>query len=171
MLDTVRRSLAAALCGLLVLVGLPALGSDDAASLDGVILSTESGTPLADARVHVSDPVGGGFHTSEWTDAQGQFAIEGIDPATYQIGIERDGVLYAVDSPLTLAAGSDQSVHLGVTLAPAETIAEQHNKSMNAFNNPLVIALIVIAGGLVIGLIVNEVEKNNRPDSDSPSGL
>ena len=88
-----QRYLPARLPALAVIVSLltpvlPAAAEPAAAALSGVIRSAADQAPLSHARLLVADRENGEVTRSEWTGADGNFSIAGLDPGRYDLAVD-----------------------------------------------------------------------------------
>lgn len=152
----------------------PAFPAAPAAALAGtVVLGAEGTAPLAGATVHLADASSGAIAASARTSETGAFRAEGLAPSTYRVGIEHDGRLYAVASPVTLAPGQVQTVTMAVPpnaqtqAAPAEE--DRDKGGLSWWNNPLTASLIVVGGAVILGILIDQATDDDEPTPSSPS--
>lgn len=155
-----KRFVSLTLAFALTLVGLPALAADSPATLSGQILLAGDQTPIAGARVHLSDAVSGAAVASEPAADDGSFAIADLPPARYRVGVETDGKLYLVEGSVRLSPGQTQRLDLAIApdLAPAQSTA-------SAWDNPVTGALIVAGGAIILGLLIDSLTDDNKKES------
>jgi hypothetical protein len=164
-----RHLLVGSLVLALVCLGSPAFA---AGSIHGVVVRGDSAAPAAGARIHLADPATGEIRTSAPTAEDGSFALEDVPEAEYQIGIEADGGLYVVPTPLQVRGEGTAPLHLA--LSPGATkdeespveIVETHRKSVSVWNNPLTATLAVLGIAIAAGVVVDQAFE----DDDSTTG-
>ena len=170
-----RRVLAAVLVVGLQALSIPA-GAAPASALSGsVVIGATEPVPLRGAIVHLADTESGAIVASTRTDDSGAFRAEGIAPASYRLGIESEGRLYAVASPLTLAPGQAQNVTVAIP-GNAQTGAvpedeESRKRAMSWWNNPLTASLIVVGGAVILGIIIDKATDKKDQTPVSPFTL
>ena len=145
---------------LLPLCMSPVLGSAGSSSLTGVVLDAGSRAPLSGVQVHVADPDGGRFYVYESTGTDGTFKVDGLPPATYEIGVEQDGGLFLVANPVSLAPGQNHLVEVTLDVEDEE---ESDTKGATFWQNPLTAALLVTGTAVAIGLLLEETVQDNEP--------
>ncbi len=173
---TRRRShplLAAVLAVGVHLVSLPVPASEVAALGGTVVLGAQGSAPLAGAIVHLADTSTGAIAASAKTGESGAFRAEGLPPATYRVGIEKDGRLYAVASPVTLAPGQVQTVTVAIPASasaqPMPPEDDQDRGGLTWWNNPLTASLIVVGGAVILGILIDQATDDDEPTPSSPS--
>jgi hypothetical protein len=146
---------------------VPVAAAPSTASLSGSILSATGETPMGGVKVHAGDPRTGAIYSSELTAADGSYAIAELPPASYELAVESDGVLYVVTTPVQLAPGQSQSVNLAVNTdtAPSPEEAEEKKKRRTAtfWRNPFWAALIVLGGAFAVGAIISAATDDDPP--------
>jgi len=162
------RLLALALIAALPALSIPVGAAEPAgATLRGSIVSAASRAPLAGARLHAADPRTGRVYASAPADARGNFKLEGLPAASYEIGVESGDRLYLVDAVLRLAPGQARDVSVAVREDAAadsgSSSDRRRRKAAGVWNNPGAAAGIVISGAVVLGILVNEATKGNEP--------
>jgi hypothetical protein len=168
-----RAALAAALVVALQLVSLPAPAAPLSVLTGTVVLGAENSVPLAGATVHLADASTGAVAASAKTSETGAFRAEGLAPATYRVGIETNGRLYAVATPVTLAPGQVQSVTMAVPTnaqkQPTPSQDEKDKGGLTWWNNPLTASLIVVGGAVILGILIDQATDDDEPTPSSPS--
>lgn len=163
-----RKVLVGTLIAGLVVLGSPAFA---AGAVQGVVVRGESAQPASGVRVHLADPATGEIRTSAPTAADGSFTVVDLPEARYEVGVEADGGLYLVPTPVEI--GPESTVPLHLTLAPAASgdekpidIVGTHRKGVSVWNNPLTATLVVLGIAVGAGIVVDQVFE----DDDSSSG-
>lgn len=170
-----RSTVAAALVLALPLASLPAPAAERSALSGTVVLGSQGSSPLASAIVHIADASTGAIAASATTDETGAFRVEGLSPATYRVGIETNGRLYAIASPVTLAPGQMQTVTMAVPKnaqaqpMPSESEEEREKGGLTWWNNPLTASLIVVGGAVILGILIDQATDEDEPTPPSPS--
>jgi len=95
----------------------PALAAGATASLSGEVVFGEARTPVSEAVVRVLDDNGQTVYASQPTSANGDFAIEGLQPGEYQLAVETADGAYLVRPGVQLNAGQNQNVGLALNNA------------------------------------------------------
>ncbi len=165
-----RRSLAVVLVSALPSLAVPA--ADPATvTLRGHVVAP-SGSPLAGAVVHVADPRTGDLVASRPTGSDGAFEAGALRPAAYALGVESEGKLFVVDSPVTLAPGQTRTVTVALPAHAAMEPSDQADPeaAKDAFtwwNNPLVASLVVVTGAIVLGILIDQATDDDPKASPS----
>lgn len=154
---------------------IPVSAAPGLASLKGHIVSSESSTPVAGARVHVGDPKSGKIYTSAPTAADGSFSMSGLPASTYELAVESNGGLFTVSTPMTVKAGQDRDVRLAFNAAEPKG-SQKITKSKRVkpaskggfWNNPITASVIVIGSASIIGLVVDNATKEQDEGPSSP---
>jgi hypothetical protein len=154
-------------------LALPVMASEPNAAVRGSILSASDQSPMVGAKLHLGNPDTGEIFSSDAAQPDGGFVIEDVPPATYDVGVELDGGLYVVETPLSIAPGQTQPIHVAinpqVAPSPEEAQKEEKKKGGNGvWNNPATAALIVLGAAIVIGLIINEATNDDDDPPASP---
>lgn len=159
------------LVSLLLVIALPfvlspTFAADGTAGISGQIIQSGDRTPLVGARVHLANEETGAALVSDPAGPDGSFAVEGIAPATYRIGVESEGLLYVVENTVTLDAGQSQNVHLAVspTLVPAQSTPSR-------WDNPVVAGLLIGGGAIVLGLLIDQMVGDSKKDEPAASAF
>jgi hypothetical protein len=145
----------------------------ESVAVNGLVVSTTDQQPVVGARIHLGDPETGQIYSSSPVSDDGSFAIEGVPAATYEVGVEHEGGLFVVDTPLSLAPGQSRPLTVAIDpqLAPSPEEAEQQQRKRagrGVWNNPLTAALIVLGAAIVIGVIINEATDDDVEQPASP---
>ncbi|HXV77642.1 MAG TPA: carboxypeptidase-like regulatory domain-containing protein [Candidatus Polarisedimenticolaceae bacterium] len=160
----------------LVVVGLqglavPVMADKPTAEVRGSVLSATDQEPVAGARLHLSNPETGEFFSSAPTRDDGGFVIESVPVATYDAGVEHDGGLYVIESPVSIAPGQTQPLQVAIDeqLAPSPDEQEEQRKKSgtSVLNNPATAALLVLGAAIVLGVII-DAATDDDDESASP---
>ena len=160
----------------------PLLATVETASISGTLFSVTSSTPLAGARLHLEDARGGSY-VSAPAGVDGAFDVGGLPASSYRVAVESKGALYVVNTPVKLQAGASQRVRLAVrdgggkgrgrsgraesgTTESGKTEEEKKNGT-SFWSNPLTATLIVVAGAVVVGVIVDQATSDDAVASPS----
>lgn len=172
-LSAIRRTLAIAIVLAMQLAGWPAFAAESASVFGEVVAVGSPPSPVADAIVHFLDPSADIISASSPTAGDGTFRADGIAPATYRVGVEKEGRLFITDIPLTLAPGQSQRVTLAVPgNSEEQPIPEgeeiEDNGGLTWWNNPLTASLIVVGGAVILGILIDQATDDDPPPSVSP---
>jgi hypothetical protein len=140
------------------------------ASVRGTVLSADSGAPLAQARVHASEPRAERFFSSQPCESDGSFRLGDLPAGTYELAVESAGALYLAQAPLRLEPGQSRSVHLAVRKTASQDPSAANQRG-GFFENPVTAALTIAGIATATGLLLNEWT-NDEDESDrdaSPS--
>ena len=116
---------------LLAAAQVPQQEAEETCTIDGYVVRIGSGEPLRKAQVVLRPERGRRPVYGAVTDARGHFALDGIEPGSYRLEIERDGYVdqeYGQVSPnrpgtvLVLAPGQEVTDVI-ISLVPTGTIA------------------------------------------------
>ncbi|HEY6388769.1 MAG TPA: carboxypeptidase regulatory-like domain-containing protein [Candidatus Acidoferrum sp.] len=88
----------------------PVYGQVAGATLTGVI-SSDSGTPVANAKLSIKNVVTGVVRTSK-TDKGGQYTAPNLLPGTYEIAVTAAGDATSIQHDVTLGVGATQTINL-----------------------------------------------------------
>ena len=155
---------------------IPVSAGDAPATLVGSIVQTENDSPLVGARLHAGDPRTDRIYSSAPADAEGSFVLADLPPATYSLAVQTEAGLYLVQTPLSLAPGTTQTVNLAVTPQPlnlaADDDSDDHPGMFSFKENPLTAALTFLGIVAILGLVIggNSDPSKNPPVPPSPSG-
>ncbi len=157
------RILAMVLLGVLPVAFSPAMAAPPTGSISGVVLTHDTHAPAAGVKVHVADPSTGRVYESAATGSDGSFDVEGLPSSNYELGLEQDGKLYLVNTPVSVAPGRNETIQVALgtpgDIAPAQ--------AASVWSNPLTAALIVAGGAVVVGLVVDQAVTDDTPTSPS----
>ena len=159
------KVIAAALITILPLALTPAFTAADDGVIHGIVLDAGNHAPMAGIKVHVADPATGIIRTSGFTGDDGAFTIADLPAATYEIGLERDGRLFLVRTPVAIAPG--QSQNIAVALNQDVNKEEDDDPDPTIWQNPLTAALIVTFGAILVGVLLESSTSRDTP-SRSP---
>ncbi len=164
---TGKRLLAAALIVSLQIAFLPALAAGTPASLTGRVLKAGSESPLAGARVHAADLSSGKVYTSAPTAKDGTFQLSGLPVSSYEVAVESAGGLYPAAARISLTEGQERAIQLTVK-EESEPKAPTPNRATKpgVWNNPLTATLIILGSAVVVGVVVDNMTKDQ---STSPT--
>src|SRR5688572_4783800 len=99
----------------------PAVAQPAAGTLSGTVVD-ESGGALADVQVVAESSPGTGRQTL--SDAQGRFAITGLNPGRYVVTAQRSGFAPARMTDVVIAAASERTIAIEMKIAPLnETVS------------------------------------------------
>ncbi len=157
-----QRHISARLLSLAMIVSLavstlPAAAQPAAAALSGVIRSAADRAPLASARLLVVDRETGEVTRSEWTAADGNFSIAGLDPGRYDLAVEVPGGLYPIRAPIDLLPRVQRTVQIAVGVAESEDNQSVREPLPSSWNNPAAAGAIVLGLAVLIGVLVKNV--------------
>ena len=160
-----KHSLATRVLALVLVVSLqalfvPAKAAEEAASLGGMVVSSETDAPLVGVRLHAGDPKTGRIYSARPTSEDGGFRLGKLPPASYQLAVETEGGLYVVESPLKLSPGQIRDVTVAINPesapSPAEEEEEKKKKGVGFWNNPVTASAAVIGSATLLGLLLKE---------------
>ena len=156
------KVIAAALITILPLALTPAFTAADVGVIHGIVLEAGNHAPMAGIKVHVADPATGIIRTSGSTGDDGSFTVADLPAATYEIGLEKDGRLFVVRTPVAVAPGQSQNIAVAIN---QDISQEEDDDSKGTFwQNPLTAALIVTLGAVLVGVLLE-----STTDRDTPS--
>ncbi len=158
------KVIAAALITILPLALTPAFTATDDGVIHGIVLEVGNRAPMAGIKVHVADPATGIIRTSGSTGDDGAFTVESLPAATYEIGLEKDGRLFLVRTPVAVAPGQSQNIAVAINQDVSQE--EDDDSKATFWQNPLTAALLVTGGAILIGLLL---ESSTDRDSSSIS--
>jgi hypothetical protein len=138
------------------------LASTNEATVVGHVLLTESESPLSGARIRLIGVSNEQRYRSEPTSRDGSFRLADLPPDAYRVSIERDGLLFVVDSPIRLGPGETVDVDLAVR--PAVSIAPAASSG-----RPVLHGLLIAGSAIVAGLVVKEIIDDDEPRQPSPT--
>ena len=172
-----KRSLAARVLAWVLVVSLqalciPASAGEEAGSLGGMVVSSETEAPLAGVRLHAGDPKTGRVFTTQPTPEDGSFSLNDLPAASYQLAVEVAGGLYVVETAVKLSPGQAQTVTVAINPESAPSpAAEQLKRSKGAgiWNNPVTAALVVIGSATLLGYVIKK--GTDSSDDASPSSV
>jgi hypothetical protein len=165
--NVLTRVLATALIFAVPGLFIPARAADQPATLAGAIVTVGDQTPLTGAKLHIANPITGELMSSSATGADGTYRIENVPPGTYELGVEAADRLYLVEAPFELAPGQVQGMNLAINpdAAPDPESSQKKKKKKkggaNAWDNPGIAALIVVAAAVVIGVGVSALTEDD----------
>lgn len=170
------RALAVAVLFSLIAFTTPwAVASEGTTALRGIVLDSTDKLPVEGVQILVGSSSNRAIAVSEPTAADGSFAVTGLQPGTYQVGVRSDHLMFVVDTPVNLTSGANRPVDLlidgGQLSAAVDSrselpTAKSLSGSGGVWDNPLTATLLVIGGAVVVGVIVDELDsdsKNNTP--------
>ena len=160
------KTLASVLTLSVALVGIPV--SAQTAQLSGHVYASNGETPLTGVTVYAAQPETGEIYSSQPTTAEGAFNIAEMPSGKFELGVAIDKGLYLVEPPLALAPAQSQHVNIAVNeKKKQDSGAEVTPKSAkpHGWSNPLVAALIVLGGAVIIGLLVEAGTDNEDSGS------
>ncbi len=171
---TLSRLLSTGLILSLPFLALPARSAGSTATLSGSIVWAADQTPLAGSRLHAGDAKTGEIFSSAPASDDGSFALAELPASTYELAVESDGGLYLVGTPLTLAPGTAQTVHLAVNRQPVpsydkEEDPDEKKGGYRLWDNPLLATLVIVGFVAVIGLLLDDDDSSRPPPVASGS--
>jgi len=154
-------------------LSIPVSAGEVAATLTGSIVRSADGSPLAGARLHVSDPKTGKIFSSPPATDDGAFTLAELPPSTYALAVESEGGLYLVGTPLQLAPAATRTVNLAVNpqsvLRDGEAESDDDDdEKWGFFENPLTATLIILGVATVLGIAVDNLSDDDKKKK-SPS--
>ena len=175
------KSVALALVG--VQLFIPAAHAFQGASLSGHVLASPSSAPLPGAKVFLANAKSGEVLASAQSGTDGSFALRDLAPGTYHVAVESKGGLYTVDTPLTLGASDQKSVHLAINPSPrtaaaaepaasASPMEEEKKKksgSLGPWDNPLTASLVVVGSAVLLGVLIDQIDDNGTSTTGTVS--
>ncbi len=134
------------------------------ALITGVLRSATDHSPMAGARLLVSDRKTGEISRSDETGSDGSFVIADLNSGEYDLAVEVDGGLFVIRTPIYLVGGVKRTVQIAVGVA--ET-ADATEAKASAWDNP------AAAGAMVLGLaiLVGAAVKNLTEDEVTATGI
>ena len=170
---TLSRLLSTGLILSLPFLALPARSAGGTATLSGSIVWAADQTPLAGSRLHAGDAKTGEIFSSAPASDDGSFALAELPASTYELAVESDGGLYLVGTPLTLAPGTAQTVHLAVNRQPVPSYDKEEDDEKKGgyrlWDNPLLATLVIVGFVAVIGLLLDDDDSSRPPPVTSGS--
>ena len=170
---TLSRLLSTGLILSLPFLALPARSAGGTATLSGSIVWAADQTPLAGSKLHAGDAKTGEIFSSAPASDDGSFALAELPASTYELAVESDGGLYLVGTPLTLAPGTAQTVHLAVNRQPVPSYDEEEDDEEKGgyrlWDNPLLATLVIVGFVAVIGLLLDDDDSSRPPPVTSGS--
>ena len=145
--------------------GLPAGAEPAVAALSGVSRSAADQAPLAGARLLVVDRENGEATRSEWTAADGNFSIAGLDPGRYDLAVEVQGGLYLIRAPIDLVPRVKRTVQIAVGIAELEGEESARAPLPSLRDNPVAAGVIVLGLAVVIGVLVKNATDDELASS------
>jgi len=131
-------------------------------SLSGIVIESESGSPLEGAVVHLLDPNSEDAHASAPTNGEGSFKLDRIPPATYALVIETEEGAFVSGTPLNVDSGKPQTIQVAVTREAADDSAgggagddgkkkKKKKKGGGIMKHPGLATLITVGGAVIVG--------------------
>jgi hypothetical protein len=162
------------MCGALAIclanLGAPVRAWDGSATVRGTVVQAVDSSPIAGARVHLGDPATDRLYRSAPADENGDFEVEGLPAAVYQVAVEADGGLYVVPSPLAIEAAATRTLNLAVGAAPSTEGSSPDDDSdddsaagWRLKDHPLVATLATLGAAVIIGAAL---EDDNSPSKN-----
>ena len=141
-----------------LLLAVPAM----AGTLEGQVTHADSKAPMAGVVVMIGEPGSGEIHSSQPTDADGNFSVEGLSAGSYEVAVKSDAGLYVVDTPLAVGDRPKQRTKL---------LIQPHTSRVGAktgiWNNPVTATLVVLGGAIIIGVAAEELSDDEEDASPS----
>ncbi len=123
-----RRSLSAALCGLLLCFQAAPAWASNTGTVSGRVVNAVTKAPIAGAKVTILSP---GQTATTVTSSSGSYAFLTLSPDTYTLQVSRDG--YDSASLAGIVVFADQGSHADVQLNPTlKTIAVTHSTASSS---------------------------------------
>lgn len=163
------KTLATVLTLGVALVGMPVPAQT--AQLSGHVYSASGDTPLTGATVYAAQPETGEIFSSQPTSEQGAFSIADMPSGKFELGVAIDEGLYLIEAPLMLAPAQSQHVNIAVNEEKDDdkgSAVVPESAKAKGWSNPLVAALIVVGGAVVIGLLVEAATDDASEPQGSP---
>jgi Carboxypeptidase regulatory-like domain len=141
-------------------------GTAAGVSLSGRLFQADGVTPLAGARVRITDPTTGKSFESAPTDNAGHYEMSGLAPATYQVEVEVPEGIYKLNRSVRLGEADQASISFTVkpeTLAEGATgagaLATPEGKKRKGA------LLAIILGGAALAAFVLSDDDNSEPQA------
>jgi hypothetical protein len=158
------RSVAAAMA--VVLVGFTAAMAGPASvAVSGTVIVGIDKKPLEGATIHLSTSTGQ-LTSSGRTDLGGNFQIDNVEAATYEVAVEYDGGLYLVGSPVTVGAHQPLMLNLAIerSASAAKPATRAQRGAGGLLASPLAASLLVAGSALTVGALI----ESTTTDDDDP---
>jgi hypothetical protein len=106
--------------------------------------------------------------------ADGSFSVDGIPTGPAELAIETEAGLYVVATPVTIAPGTTQRVHLAFggrqdAGAPTPPPEKDNKKRGGIWANPATATLIIIGSAIVVGAAIDQLTHTSSGAPASPS--
>ncbi len=166
-----RRLTAAALIISLQILVTPVLAQPELpASLTGRVLRAGSDAPLPGARVHAADLTSGKIYTSAPTKSDGTFRLTDLPVSSYEVAVESAGGLYPASARINLEPGKERTIQLTVKQDKDEPKPPAPNRATKpgVWNNPLTATLIILGSAVVLGVVVDNMTKDEASSPSAP---
>lgn len=135
-------------------------------SISGKILSPDKITPVAGAIVKAAEMESKKVYESQATAENGFYEITGLPKGTYDIAVQAEKGLYAVNKLLNVGEIESHSVSLVLNENPENPKEEKGEKPEGTeakkgkpgfWNNPLTATLAVVGIAVVLGFAIEEI--------------
>ncbi|MEW5806569.1 MAG: carboxypeptidase-like regulatory domain-containing protein [Acidobacteriota bacterium] len=144
--------------------------------VSGKILSSDKTTPVAGAIVKAAEIESKKVYESQPTTESGSYEISGLPKGTYDIAVQAEKGLYAVNKLLDVGMNESLSLSLALNenaenpgMAKGENTKEAKAKPAKTgfWNNPLTATLTLVGIAIVVGLAIDELtdEEEEKPMS------
>lgn len=147
-----------------------AFAASTGAAVTGHVVAAPNFSPMAGAKVHLANAKTGEVLTSSALDSNGGFSVSDIKAGTYHVGVESNGTLYAVDSPISLAPGQVRSLNLQVADKGAAGGEKKKDKAGTPWYDQAWFPTLVIVGsvGLIGAAVANTSDTGTANTPPTP---
>jgi hypothetical protein len=151
---------------------VPVGAAEPLATLTGSIVRATDDAPIPGARLHAGDPRTGRDFSTIPAGHDGSFALGDLPPSTYRLAVEADDGLYVVKTPIVMAPGMADTVHVSVHRFVERERDRDDDDSDDEFtfwDNPLTAALSFLGLAAVAGAVIGgKSEGSGTPSPTAP---